>query len=341
MLKISIVVPIFNEEKYIKIFLDSIIESDFDNNKIEILLVDGGSNDKTVEIIKDYQQKYPFLKLLHNPKKIVPVAMNIGIREATGEYIIRLDAHSSYPKDYLSKLIEYHQKLDASNIGGICKTEVLNLTPVSKAIKRVLTSPFGVGNAIFRLGSKKIQEVDTVPFGCYRREVFEEIGFYDERLVRNQDIELNKRLKSAGGKILLVPEIESTYFAREDFKSFIKNNFANGRWNILTLYLTKRLSSLSLRHFIPLIFLLSLILPPLFAPIFKWWYIVPLLSFSSYLALVIIVSIKNLKKGDSFRDFFYLIVAFFLLHTSYGLGSLVAIFEILIKSIKGVFDEKG
>ncbi len=332
--KISIIVPILNEEKYIRIFLESIVRSDFDRVKMEVLLVDGGSSDKTLEIIKKYQQKYPFLKLLHNPKKIVPVAMNIGIREATGEYIIRLDAHSSYPKDYFSKLIEYHQRLDASNIGGVWSTEVLNLTTISKAIKRVLTSPFGVGDATFRVGSREIKEVDTVPFGCYKREVFEQIGLYDERLVRNQDIELNKRLKSAGGKILLVPEIVSTYYAREDLKSFAKNSFSNGRWNILTLYFTKRLNSLSLRHFVPLLFLLSLTLPLLLAPFFSWWYILPLLSLGSYFALVIIVSSKNVSKDEKLIDFLALILTFFVLHLSYGFGSLVAIFEVLLKFMR-------
>ena len=333
--EISIVVPILNEERYIRIFLDSIISSDFDKSKMEVLLIDGGSSDKTVEIIREHQKDYPFLKLLHNPKKIVPVAMNIGIREAKGEYIIRLDAHASYPKDYFSKLIKYHKELDASNIGGVCKTKILNFTTTSKAIKRVLTSPFGVGNATFRVGAKSIQEVDTVPFGCYRREVFDEVGLYDERLVRNQDIELNKRLKALGKKILLVPDIVCTYFAREDFKSFIKNNFANGKWNILTVFFTKRFDSLSLRHFVPLIFLLSFTLPLLFAPFFKYWYIFPLLSLGSYFALVIIIALKNLEKGDGFKDFIYLVVAFFLLHISYGAGSLVGIFEVLSKKLKG------
>ncbi len=253
--EISIIIPILNEEKYISKCLDSIVKSDFDKNEMEVLLVDGGSDDKTVKIIKKYQAKYPFFKFLHNPKKIVPVAMNIGIKNAKGEYIIRLDAHASYPQNYFSKLIKYHKELNADNVGGIIITEIKNKNSTSNAIKNVLSDRFGVGSD-FRSGVSEIKEVDTVPFGCYKKEIFDKVGYYDERLVRNQDIELNKRLKRNGGKIYLVPEISCTYYAREDIKALAKNNFNNGKWNILTAYYTKNLDSLSLRHFIPLIFVL-------------------------------------------------------------------------------------
>jgi glycosyltransferase involved in cell wall biosynthesis len=164
MAEISIIIPIYNEEKYIAKCLDSIIESEYDKNEMEVLLIDGGSTDKTIAIIKQYQKKYPFFKLLHNPKKIVPVAMNIGIKNARGEYIIRLDAHSMYPKDYFKKLIYYHKKLDADNVGGVIVTDVKNKNYISNAIKNVLSDRLGVGSA-FRSGVSEIKEVDTVPFG--------------------------------------------------------------------------------------------------------------------------------------------------------------------------------
>jgi len=325
--KISVIIPILNEEKYISKCLDSIIESDFDKSDMEVLLVDGGSKDKTLEIIKEYQKKYPFFKLLHNPKKIVPTAMNIGIKAAKGEYIIRLDAHSSYPKDYFSKLIFWHDKLNADNVGGVVITEVKNKTLTSNAIKNVLSDKLGVGSA-FRSGVSEIKEVDTVPFGCYKKEVFDKIGLYDERLVRNQDIELNKRLKRAGGKIYLVPEIKCTYYARETYKDLAKNNFNNGLWNILTAYYTGTLSSLSFRHFVPMLFVLSLIVFGIGAFFSQVSRIVFFIILLSYLSIISIRSFQ-IKKNTTF---FHQLLAFLVLHFSYGIGSIVGIFRV-IKSI--------
>ena len=256
--------------------------------------------------------------------------MNIGIKEASGEYIIRLDAHSSYPKDYFSKLIYWHKKLNADNVGGVVITEVKNKTLTSNAIKNVLSDKLGVGSA-FRSGVKEIKEVDTVPFGCYKKEVFEKIGFYDERLVRNQDIELNKRLKKNGGKIYLVPEIKCIYYARENFKDLVKNNFQNGKWNILTTYYTKTFSSLSLRHFIPMIFVLSISLT-LVLSLWRFQFIYLFLAiFIPYFIIIVLRSLQ-IRKDTSF---FHQVIAFILLHFSYGLGSIAGFVEVINKIIKG------
>jgi len=324
MSKISIIIPILNEEKYIAKCLDSIIESDYEKDKMEVLLIDGGSKDKTVDIIKEYQTKHPFFKLLNNPKKIVPVAMNIGIKDAKGEYIIRLDAHSSYPKDYFKKLIYWHKKLKADNVGGVVITEVKNKTLTSNAIKNVLSDKLGVGSA-FRSGVKEIKEVDTVPFGCYKRDIFDKVGLYDERLVRNQDIELNKRIKKAGGKIYLIPEIKCTYFARETFRDLAKNNFNNGLWNVLTAFYTNSLSSLSFRHFVPMLFVLSLIFTLLLSFVNKIFFYLFLIIFGSYLIIISIRSFQ-IKKNTTF---FHQVLAFLVLHFSYGIGSIVGIFKVL------------
>jgi glycosyltransferase involved in cell wall biosynthesis len=324
-LKISIIIPIYNEEKYIVKCLDSIIENNFDKDKMEVLLVDGGSTDKTIEIIKEYQKKYPFFKLLHNPKKIVPVAMNIGIKNAKGKYIIRLDAHSMYPKDYFRKLIYYYKKLNADNVGAVWITDVINKNNTSNSIKNVLRDKLGVGGAKFRVGIEKIEEVDTVPFGCYKREIFDKVGLYDERLVRNQDIELNKRIKKAGGKIYLIPEIKCTYFARETYRDLAKNNFNNGLWNILTAYYTNSFSSLSFRHFVPLLFVLSLTITFLLGVFNKFFFYLFLFILLAYL---IIISIRSFQiRKDT--TFFHQLLAFLVLHFSYGIGSLVGIFKVL------------
>lgn len=329
---IAIIIPILNEEKYLETCLDSILLSDYPRENMEIVLVDGMSSDGTRSIISAYQEKYDFIQLIDNPKKIIPVAMNLGIEASQGEYIIRLDAHASYPKDYFSKLIAWHKKLDAQNVGAVIRTEVKNKNKKSRSIKEVLSHKFGVGNSEFRIGIKEVKEVDTVPFGCYKKEVFFKYGYYDERLIRNQDIELNKRIINGGGKIYLLPDIECIYYARENFRDLAKNNYSNGYWNILTSYYTKTLTSLSLRHFIPLIFVLSLLIPLISSLFFTKSIGLALFSFISYLIFAIIISFKLMKKNN---HFFYLIGGFLTLHFSYGIGSLVGIFSIIIQYIKG------
>jgi len=328
--EITVIIPIFNEEKYIKNCLDSIIGSDFDKSKMEVLLIDGGSSDKTIEIIKEYQQKYPFFKLLCNTKKIAPVAMNIGIKNAYGKFLFIISAHAKYPKNYFSSLVRYCKELKADCVGPVLITETKRKTLTASAIKNVLSDPLGVGSA-FRIGVNEIKEVDTVPFGCYRRDIFEKVGLYDERLVRNQDVELNKRIKRMGGKIYIVPEIECTYYARETFKDLAKNNFENGRWNILTAYYTKTFSSLSFYHFVPLLFVLSLFFSLIFSLVDKKFLLLFLAIFISYFIIILIRSWQIKQKTTLWHQ----ITAFWVLHFSYGVGSLVGLIDVFKKIIRG------
>lgn len=320
---LTVICPIYNEEKYIAQFLESLLLQDYPKDDLEILLVDGMSKDKTREIVAKYTSQYPFIQLIDNPDKIVPCAMNRGIDAARGDIIIRLDAHALYQPDYFSVLANGLRRLHADNVGTVCKTDVLNKTPKTLAIREVLGNKFGVGNSTFRTGINHEQEVETVPFGCWPRDVFEKYGKYDERLVRNQDIELNKRILRGGGKIYILPDTYCTYLAREAWSALAKNNYGNGKWNILTVYYTRTLSSLSLRHFIPLLFLLSLIIPLLLAVI--WWpfALVSAASLIAYTGLLSAVSLNLAAKKK--LNFFYLLATFIVLHLSYGWGSLVGI----------------
>ena len=266
---LSVIVPIYNEEKYIAKCIDSILEQDFPKDELEIILADGMSQDCTREIVAKYTAKYPFISLIDNPKRIAPWAMNLAVKEAKGDVIMRLDAHAIYEKNYFSALVRALKVYDADNVGAVCRTDVLNKTPKTLAIREVLSNKFGVGNSTFRTGISGVQEVETVPFGCWKREVFEKYGMYDVRLVRNQDIELNKRIIRGGGRIVIVPDTYCTYFARENYHELAKNNYGNGKWNILTVYYTKEMRSLSVRHFVPLAFVLSLIVPILVGVF--WW----------------------------------------------------------------------
>lgn len=323
---LTVICPIYNEEKYIRQCIDSIIAQDFPKKELEVLFVDGISNDNTRNIVAEYTIKYSFIKLLDNPQKIVPYAMNIGIREATGDIIMRLDAHASYQNNYFSVLVEKLIELNADNVGVVCKTDVLNKTPRTLAIREVLGNKFGVGNSTFRTGVDKVMEVDTVPFGCWRREVFDKYGLYDTRLIRNQDIELNKRILHGGGKIFIVPDTYCTYLARETFSGIAKNNFANGKWNILTVFYTHQIGSLSVRHFIPLIFVLSVILPTLGSIFLTPLAGIAIISLLSYLlALGTISAQLAISKR---LNFIYLLCSFIILHISYGIGSFAGLLKL-------------
>jgi len=320
---VSIILPCRNEEKYIATCIQSLINNQSADLQLEIIVVDGMSTDKTIEILKKYTTQFSFIKLIRNPEKTVPYAMNLGIAHAQGEFIVRVDAHAFYPENYVSTLVNNLNALNADNVGALWRTDVLTKNKKTLAIKEVLSNRFGVGNALFRVGIHKVTEVDTVPFGCYKKDIFAKYGLYDTRLTRNQDIELNKRIIRGGGKIYLLPDLECTYFARETFSAIAKNNYNNGLWNILTVKYTKKFSSLSLRHFIPLLFILSLIFPVLFSFLYTpliWIAACSLLLYLSFL-MIICARLAIRKK----LNFFYLFWGFVTLHFSYGFGSLIGI----------------
>ena len=321
---ITVICPIYNEEKYIARCVESIIAQDYPKDDLEVLFIDGMSTDRTREIVAEYQVSYPFIRLLDNPKKIVPCAMNIGIKAAKGEIIIRLDGHALYPSNYFSQLVEWHKKLpDAWNVGGVCDTKVVNSTPESEAIAKVMSDKFGVGNSTFRTGAnKEYLKVDTVPFGAYKSFVFDKIGLYNEQLIRVQDFELNKRVAHAGGTIYMVPAIHCTYIPRDNYKAFAKNRYLTGYWVIKTCFITKTTKNLGLRHFIPAGFVLSLIVPLLLGLI--WW---PMALISPCIALLYsaVMLMRSVQINDSKTNVISLFKTFWCLHTSYGWGSLRAL----------------
>ena len=326
-MKLSVICPIFNEEKYIEKCIQSVIDSDFPKEDMELLLIDGNSTDRTREIISEYSS-LSWIRLLDNPRKIVPCALNIGVKNARGEYVIRIDAHTSYEPNYFSTLLNWHAKLEADNIGTVCRTDVLNRTPKTLAIREVLCNKFGVGNSAFRTGITTLQEADTVPFGCWKKEIFEKCGYFDERLIRNQDIEFNKRILRNGGKIYLVPDSFCTYYARETWKALARNNFQNGVWNILTISYTGHLNSISLRHLVPLFFVLSLTLPVLLSAVLsffvswgKWFSLISGASLLAYTLLIFTVSLNAAVKKH--LNIFYLVATFATLHIAYGTGTLL------------------
>ena len=325
---VTIILPCRNEEKFIGPCLDSIIANDYPKNNLEILVIDGMSDDKTREILKDYSQKYNFIKIIDNPKKFIPLALNIGVKNAKGEFIVRMDAHSVYNKNYISKCIKYLKEYEVDNVGGIWKIMPSEKTLINKAIVLASSSFFGAGNAHYRTGySKGLKFVDTVFGGCYKKDVFKKIGLYNENLVRSEDMEFNLRLKKAGGKILLVPEIVTRYYPKSTLKEFFKHNFLDGIW---TIYPLKFGLSLKLRHYIPFVFIFSLIVPLTLSVFFKPMIYLFLFIIGLYLFTSLFFSISIAIKEKNFGFVFLLPLAFACRHFGYGLGSLIGFIKLIL-----------
>jgi cellulose synthase/poly-beta-1,6-N-acetylglucosamine synthase-like glycosyltransferase len=326
--KVSVVVPVRNEEKFISKVLDSLIKNDYPKDKMEILVVDGMSEDRTREIVKEYSKKYTFIKLLDNPYKYTPHALNIGIDNMSGEILMIAGAHTTYSKNYISECVKAIQKgYDVA--GGVMITLPRSDSPKAIAIARVLSHPLGTGAKYRTRQVKEIEGVDTVAYALYKKEMFEKFGKFNENLIRNQDIEMNLRIKRRGGKTALVPTAKSYYYARDSFRSLWKNNFENGYWVVKSLEYAK--IPFSFRHIVPMLFVLFLI----FGGIFSFFsHIVDLVFFSLlsvYLLAILAASASIFIKEKDFLIFVHSFVSFLTLHLSYGLGSLVGLIEFGIK----------
>lgn len=324
---VSIIIPCRNEEKHIGKCLDSVVSQDYPKENLEVLVVNGASEDKTKKIIEDYAKKHSFIKLSENSKKFTPFGLNIGIKAAKGEIVARMDAHAGYPKDYISKCVKFLKESGADNVGGVVKTSPAENTLAARAIAFCLSHPFGVGGSYFRLGSKAPRLVDTVFGGCYKREVFDKIGYYNEKLIRSQDIEFNQRLKKAGGKILLTPEIVVNYYPKSTLSDFLNHNFQDGIWTTYPLKFGIRV--FSFRHLIPLIFVLSslaILILGIFYPIFGQIFIFGALL---YAALNIYFSAGIAFGEKDLRYLFLMPLVFGIRQFGYGLGSIFGLIKIL------------
>ncbi len=325
---ISVIIPCRNERSYIGRCLDSLIEQDYPKDKIEVLVVDGLSGDETREIIRKYNQRYPFIKLLDNPKKFTNFAFNIGIKASRGEIIMMMGAHAGYKKDYISKCIKYSKEYNTDNVGGVIKTLPAEDTLIAKSIAFCLSSFFGAGGSWFRTGSEKPRLVDTVFGGCYKREVFDKIGLFNENLLRSQDIEFNLRLKKAGGKILLVPDIVNYYYPKSNLKDFFIHNFKDGVWAIYPLKFMK--APLRLRHYLPLIFVAGLVSSFILGIFSEFFAIISLLTFFSYFLTALYFSLRIAIRENDLRFLFLMPIAFFSRHFGYGFGSIWGLVKLLI-----------
>jgi glycosyltransferase involved in cell wall biosynthesis len=325
---VSVVMPCRNEAKNIRSCLESIVRSEFAKDHLELLVVDGQSDDGSREIILEFCNRHPWINLLDNVRQITPVALNIGIRCAKGQIVIRMDAHTIYPANYISTLVGWLLSSKADNVGGICIVQPANQTPKAHAIAFALSHPWGVGNAHFRIGAAEPKWVDTVPFGCYRRDVFDRIGLFNEALIRNQDDELNHRLIKQGGRILLVPEIMSFYTARESLRKLWVMYYQYGYFKPLAARSIGAV--MTARQLVPSAFVMSLALAASLAPWSTMMAALCKIMVGAYAALDLGISLSATHRR-SLRCALWSVVVFPVLHMSYGLGYLKGILDFVVR----------
>lgn len=311
---VSVIVPCRNEEDFIARSLDSILANDYP--RLEVIVADGMSRDATRELLRRRASRDPRLRVIDNPERGTPAALNRAIAASSGEILLRFDAHAVMPSDYVGRCVALLESSGAQNAGGAIRTVPQTAGIFAGPIVAVLSSPFGVGNSAFRTSSRKQNAgpADTVFGGCWRREVFARIGGFNEKLARGQDLEFNLRLRRAGGTIVLDPQIVSDYYARADLARFWTHNFTNGVWAVLP-FAHSDVLPVGLRHLVPLAFVLSLFLS--LALPFPWSTVI----LSAYVAANVGASAWEAFARRRPAFLALLPAAFACLHFAYGLGS--------------------
>jgi GT2 family glycosyltransferase len=310
---VSVVIPMRNEAASIGALLDGVLAQDYPADRIEVLVVDGDSNDGSGAVVEAYAARDPRVRLLRNPRRIVPTALNVAIRAARGDVVARLDGHTRIATDYLRVGVETLQRTGADNIGG--PMHAVGGGWFGDAVAVATGSRFGIGS-YFHYGTEE-REVDTVYLGMWPRRVFERVGLFDEELVRNQDDEFNYRLRKGGGRIVLTPAMRSWYQNRQSLTGLLRQYYEYGLWKVRVLQ--KHPRQMSWRHFVPpglvaglaTLTALGAVLPPAG--------LAARLLFGVYAAAVVAVAAQlSLRRGV--RAWAATALAFMSIHLAWGAG---------------------
>lgn len=251
---VSVVMPVRNEAGFIARSLGCVLAQDYPSDRMEVIVADGMSDDGTRELVHAAARRDRRVRLVDNKGRIAPTALNAALAGARGTIIVRVDGHTEIASDYVRQCVLELERTGADNVGG--RMEAEGSGAVRRAIAAATSSPFGVGGARFHY-SKAEEWVDTVYLGAWRRATFDNLGLFDEELVRNQDDEFNYRLRAAGGRILLSPRIHSRYYGRSSLSSLARQYFQYGFWKVRVLQ--KHPLQMRLRQFVPPLFVLALI----------------------------------------------------------------------------------
>lgn len=318
---VSIVVPCYNEEQTIGLLLSAIHSQTYPRAHMEVILADGNSSDRTRDRIAQFQADSPDLnvRVIENPKRIIPAGVNLAIQAASGSIIIRLDAHSVPEATYVERSVAGLQAGLGENVGGLWLIQPGKPGWMAQSIAVAAGHPLGAGDARYRY-STKAGEVDTVPFGAFKRSLFERIGYFDETLVTNEDYEFNTRIRAFGGKIFFDPAIRTQYFARPTLGALARQYWRYGYWKWRML---KRFpETLRWRQALPPIFVLGVVLLLILSIWFVPARIVFLAGIGIYAALLIGASIPHARRYKDSRLILGIPAAITTMHFAWGSGFL-------------------
>lgn len=317
---VSVIMPVRNEMAYIERSLGAVLAQDYPPERMEILVVDGMSNDGTREFVRSAQAQRPQLRLIDNPRGIVPPGLNIGIAQAQGDIIVRVDGHCEIAADYVRRCVEHLLTGEVEAVGG--PIETVGETDEAQSIALAMSSWFGVGGSAFRTVKDRPMLVETVAFPAYTRPTLERLGPFDEELVRNQDDEYNYRLLKSGGRILLSPDIRSRYYSRSGLRSVWRQYYQYGYWKVRVMQ--KHPRQMRGRQFVPPAFVVALLGSSVLGFVFRPLWILTAIIVTLYATADLAASL-SLGRANGLRHVPRLLLIHPILHLSYGWGFLVGL----------------
>ena len=316
--EVAIVIPTLNEERFISRCLNSIIKQTYEFEKMDVMIIDGGSNDNTKDIVAEYQKSHQNIRFIENKKKIQSVAFNIGIKNSTAPYIIRLDAHAEYNSEYISLCIKnLKDDKKRGNVGGRCNILPFNQSVWAQTNAILNHSRFGIGGAAFRV-SNEAHNTDSVPFGAFPRRIIEEIGGMREDLPRGEDNEYNSRIRKAGYQVYFNPDIICSYYARPTLKASCKQMYANGESIGYLYYIDKE--AIGIRHLIPLLFVVCIFIGIILSLLWNPFCYLLEGGLAVYFIAAIVAAITGTTRN--IKCTLPLFILFFCVHVSYGIGTI-------------------
>lgn len=318
---VSVIVPALNEEASIGALLDSVVAQTYDN--IEVLVADGGSTDATRDIIAERSAVDPRIRLVDNPERQIPFALNHAVAAANGRWMVRIDAHAEVPPDYVERIVDHFREHDWGGVGG--RKDAVGVTPVGKAIAAAMGSPFMQGNSIYHYGTE-VTTTDHIPFGAYPLDMVRELGGWAVDASANQDAEFDHRVRKSGRELLFDPAIVIKWRSRQRLKALWGQAFRYGTGRFLTI--RRHPDSSRMRHMIPPVFVAVsafAIVLGLFKP--KWG--AALLA--PYAAVVVAGTVDTLRRGVPAGSRRFLPLVFIIQHYGWGSGFLFAAWKWMVR----------